>query len=128
VGDLIVNTVEFTFPGNDPGTTSRLAQQLRRALVIDGLDADRIVIRRQSNETMDAGSLVEIIKMGIEYAALIVEIGAMAHTIYEFCKKERCALKIRTPRGEIEVGPGEIDIEQLRKILADAPSVDARPE
>ena len=123
-----MGTVEFTFPGNDPGASSRLAQQLRRALVLDGLDADRILIRRQSNETMDAGSLIEIIKMGIEYAALIVETGAMAHTIYEFCKKERCALKIRTHRGEIEVGPGEIDIEQLRRLLADVPSVDARPE
>lgn len=96
--------------------------------MLDGLDADRILIRRQDSEAMDAGSLVEIVKMGIEYAALVVEIGAMAHTIYEFCTKERCALKIRTHRGEIEVGPGEIDIEQLRKILTDVPSVDARPE
>ncbi|MDB5561756.1 MAG: hypothetical protein JWN11_1174 [Hyphomicrobiales bacterium] len=123
-----MSVVEFSFPDQDPAQASQIAQALRMALVENGIPPERMALTRDNPESMSLASelvingpaLFELGSRVIAGGALLAEVATIAHTVYEVCIREHCAVHVKTPKGIVQIGPGEIEIERLRAVLRDA--------
>jgi hypothetical protein len=130
--------VEFSFPDKDLAQAGQSAQELRRDLIQSGIPLEHISLVREDPESMSIASqlavtLAEYAPLAVgtvaelaRPAAVVAELLTVAHTVYEVCFRERCALRVKTPKGTVRIGPGEIKVEKLLTVLMDA--LDVHPE
>ncbi len=109
--------IEFSFPGSDSAKASQLAKELRRGLIDAGVPAFAISMQRADPTHMNTADLVQIL---IGVAGLMLQGTSFALDIREMIKREKCSVRIKTEKGAIELGPGEVDLEQLRVIINEA--------
>jgi hypothetical protein len=115
-----VSAIEIAFAGVSLAHSGQMAQELRVNLRREGLPGEALSIAREQPGTMDLGSVLHLAGDAIEYLSVPVHAAAVVHCIYEVCIRERCGVRIRTPKGVVVIGPGEIDLEKLRAFLREA--------
>jgi hypothetical protein len=119
--------LSISFDGVSHAEASRLAQRLLRDYAREGGNAERLAVTRNDPETQSGGIDVvmhlfdtELTKAAFEYTRTIIELGVLAKAVLELCDRNECAVKIRTPRGELQISRGRMDGEELRDRLVDA--------
>jgi hypothetical protein len=113
-------TIEFAFPGKDLAEQAQLSQELRTELRAEGVHGEALTVKRERGDTMDLGSVLQLTAGVTGAVATGLNIVAIGHCIYELCFKSRSGLRVKTPNGVFEFGPGEIDVDGLKQVLMDA--------
>lgn len=113
-------TIEIAFPGKDLAEQGQLAQELRTELRAEGVPDEALAVKRERGDTMDLGSALQLTAGVTAAVATGLNIVAIGHCIYELCFKNRSGLRLKTPNGVFEFGPGEIDVDKLGQLLKDA--------
>jgi hypothetical protein len=139
--------IEFSFPDKDLGQAGQIAQELRRELSENGIPPESMSLVREDPESMSMGYglavdlpqfvsvvLAQLVPMVqatapkvLEHGVVVAHIAAIAHTVYEVCIREHCAVHVKTPKGIVQIGPGEVEAGRLRAVLRDAFDVDPEP-
>lgn len=112
-----MDLLSISFPGADLSQANHLAKDMRKVFISEGFPDDALVVRKDSSESMDLGSVFAVTAAALQVVSMGFDTYSIARSIYEMVRRERCALKIRTPNGIVEFGPGEIDATALRDAL-----------
>lgn len=112
--------VEISVIGRDVASSNQAAQEMRRRLIARGLPADKVAIRKDSDETMDMGAILDIAKFALSSTSVVVEIATIALAVYEIAFRDKPTLRFKTAKGEFTLKPGEIEVDKLRLILSEA--------
>ncbi len=101
---------EISFPDQPADEAGVLAQELRLALLRSGADPSKVEIVKERADTMDAGSWVEI-------ALTAAESFHCALTLYQICAPAHSGIRVKSPRGTLDLSASEVSPERLRQIF-----------
>ncbi|HXX84812.1 MAG TPA: hypothetical protein VEN29_12615 [Casimicrobiaceae bacterium] len=117
--------VEISFPGPRADQAGVLSQELRLALLRSGADPGQIQIVKERADTMDVGSILQIVMNAASQAQTVLEhyvapaftLSHCAACLYDICNPANSGIRIKTSRGVFEFSANEVDIKQLKRIL-----------
>ena len=113
--------LDLSFPDKPLSEAGILAQKLRAGIAKVGVPLENIQVKRQDAEAMDAGTYLHI-------ALIVFELLALAKAIYEVLFPARAGVRIRGPKGVVEIKaselPGAVN-DQLPKSLRQFIMIDA---
>jgi hypothetical protein len=115
-----VAALEISFPEASLGESARLVQSLRTAAIRAGVPAEEVVLQKSDRETMNLAEFLSMIPSWIEGAKPLIDMAAIALAVYEIGFREKCVMKIKTPKGEIQIGPGTMTVQQLKTVLSES--------
>jgi hypothetical protein len=118
---------EISFPDRPVDEAGVLAQELRLALLRSGADPERLSIIKERADTMDIGSVVQIVFDAYHTSGPMLEhvmpaLTAIhcARVLYEICAPAHSGIRVKTPRGTYELSEREISLERLKEVLVAA--------
>ena len=115
-----MSVVEITFPEADLATAGQLAQSVRAAAIEAGLPPAEATVRKENPETMDPGSILTFIQQGVDAVRPFIDLGMLSMAVYGIVFREKCVMKIKTPNGEVRIGPGTMTVAQIKTVLAES--------
>lgn len=102
---------------------------MRLALLRSGADPSKVEIVKERADTMDLGSVVQIVVDAYHTSRPMLEPFATPLTalhcalcFYEICRPARAGILLKTPRGTFKLSAHEVEIERLKQILDTADS------
>jgi hypothetical protein len=115
-----MHSIEIEAIGTSQAEAAQIAQELRQALREAGVNPRALSLARDRHDTMGLEWIVVLAQAAWPYLDKGLVALGVANAIYDIFIRERCALRIKTDKGVFEIGPGEIEVEKLRAILAAA--------
>ncbi len=115
--------IEISFPGQSVAGAGKLAQDVRAAVIKAGVPSDQANLRRERDDTQDLGTI-----LSVETVSLVVNVASLAVAIYEIGFRNRSVMRIKTTKGEIEIGPGTMEVDHLKAILSESFVGDSKPK
>jgi hypothetical protein len=120
---------EISFPDQLAAEAGVLAQELRLALLRGGADPSKIEIKKDRADTMDLGSVVQVALDAYHTSGPMLEhvmpaLTAIhcARVLYEICAPAHSGIRVKTPRGTVELSGREVSLERLKELLEVADS------
>lgn len=115
--------IEIAFEGVSAAEASELARKARASFLREGAAADDVVLARDNDAAMDAGSVLQFASMiwesGVEHAVHALTAIHCAQLLWEVCRPARAGLRIKGPDGLSVVIPvGDMEYERILDILA----------
>jgi hypothetical protein len=123
-----MDLLNISFPGAQLAQANHLAKDLRTLFAAEGFPANTLVVRKETAATMDLGSIFAVTSAALQVLSIGFDSYSIARSIHELVKRERCALRVKTQKGVVEFGPGEIDAVALRDALNDLIDVGTQPQ
>ena len=115
--------IEISFPQSDLAAAGQHARELRAALIRSGVPADGLKLDRAAGNTMDTASqlLLDMFKLGTEWASTGVNIATIAMAVYEMGVKDKLkGIRIKVGEAQVDLNPAEYSLQELRVVVGES--------
>jgi ribosomal protein S12 methylthiotransferase accessory factor YcaO len=117
--------MKLSFTGINSRDAGLLSRELSSSLKQSGVPAEAISVDRDSDESMDLGSI-----LSFDMGTIVHTLGSVGHVavlgkcIYELIDRNKVTVVIKTSKGSIEIPSKDIDLDHIEEIISklDAPA------